>query len=120
MNAQHLKKFPAWFYYFTGVAGLAKSLWTFVRHFNDVTAQPWLELGAGWMLAGLLCIWCGMDYNRSPMVRFFCMLFYGWVSFIYWLQFARGGVPVHVSIILTLPFLLLISAEFIICKLIKD
>lgn len=120
MKAQQLKKIPAWIYYITGASGLGMCLWMFLSHFTTEASHPWLELGAGWMLAGLLCIWCGMDYNRSPVIRFFCMLFFGLIAFIHWLEFFRGHLPVYVPITQSLPFVLLISAELIICNLVKE
>ncbi len=120
MKAQQLKKIPAWIYYGTGISGLGMFVWMFVSHFDDEFSHPWLELGTGWMLAGLLCIWCGKDYNRSPVIRFFCMLFFGMIGFIHWLEFFRGFLHLYVPVTQSIPFVLLISAELIICNLVKE
>lgn len=119
MKAESLKKIPAWIYYVTGLAGLGMCAWMFISHFADTSAHPWLELGAGWMLAGLLCLWCGNDYDRSPLIRFFCMLFFGLIAAIHWLEYSRGRLPLYVPVTQSLPFVFLVVAEIIICNLVK-
>lgn len=120
MNSKFLKKLPGWIYFVIGTFSFGMFAWVFYSHFNDAEAHPWLELGVGWMLAGALCLWSGTDYSRSPLIRFFCMLFFAMIALVHWLEFARGRMPMYFPLTQSIPIVSLVLAELVICNLVKD
>ncbi|MFQ5445642.1 MAG: hypothetical protein ACE5FF_01805 [Saprospiraceae bacterium] len=115
----YLAKIPAYLYYLIGGGSILTGVYLFIVQMSSKNAPLWQELSAGLILAGLVAIWCGRDYERSTTLRFFSMVFFGLLALIHWLDFFRGNVALSNAIFNTFPLAGLLLAEFIICELVK-
>jgi uncharacterized membrane protein HdeD (DUF308 family) len=115
----YLAKIPAYLYYLIGGSSILTGVYLFIMQMSSKEAHLWQELSSGLILAGLVGIWCGRDYERSTTLRFFSMVFFGLLALAHWLDFFRGNLALPNAIFNTLPLAGLLVAEFIICELVK-
>lgn len=115
-----LEKIPALIYYGVAISSWICAVTIFVTKSGySENSHIWMELAAGQILAGLMCIWCARDYEKTIAVRFFTMFYFGLTAFLHWLEYFRDEMTLFNALKFSVPFVLLFVAEIIICKLVK-
>ncbi len=114
------EKIPALIYYSIAAGSLVCAITIFFTK-SGIGEQShiWMELAAGQVLAALMCIWCARDYEKTAPVRFFTMFYYFMTAGIHWMEYFRDENTAFDALKFSVPFFALVTAEIVICKLVK-
>jgi hypothetical protein len=73
-----LSKTPAFLYYLIAAGSLLAGIFFFYHNLSKPSEDHVeMELASALVFVGLVCGWCARDYERSTVLRFFVMVFFG-------------------------------------------
>jgi hypothetical protein len=114
------EKIPALIYYAVAAGSWICAISIFYTKFNAGEYRHiWMELAAGQILAGLMCIWCARDYTKTIAVRFFTMFYFALTAINHWIEYFFNASTAFDALKFSVPVIALIFAEIVICKLVR-